>query len=126
MSNLNPQQFGQLPMFMTPHEIGQVPAGDWDLRPMSEAAGVLREQSQHHAERSAMRWGSDPSTATSHLDHLKADVEQDGGIQEPAEITHPAEGQRQFPPHLTDGHHRATVALETNRLLPVTHVLDNR
>lgn len=103
----------QLPMFMTPHEVSHLHSIDYDMRRMHEVPEVMRSVEGHQQEKDALR-GNIGSTA---LQRTAAETEKRGGIQRPAMIVHLPTGHTV----LYDGHHRAVVSMESNRLLPVEH-----
>lgn len=112
MSNLSPQ-FAQLPMFMTPHEIGSLESGDWPGHPVSEARGHIESVKSHDWHTSETAFGGPKP----YLNHLKSSISESEGVMAPVKVRH----NPYMPPRLVDGHHRAVVAMETNRLVPVEH-----
>lgn len=115
--NLSSHQFGghytQLPMFMTPHEVSHLRSIDYDFRPMHEVPEVMRSVEGHQQEKEALRG----HTSDTHLQRVYGETHERGGIERPARIVHLPTGYTA----LYDGHHRAVVSMETNRLLPVEH-----
>ena len=91
---------------MTPTEVGGLHAGDY-LMPMRDAVAAKRAEG--------------PVT-NEYLDTLTKDVERSGGIHTPAMVAHSHFSGGA--PLLVNGHHRATIAIETNRLMPVQHYDD--
>ena len=113
MSTLSSQQFSQLPMFMTPHEIGSLESGDFG-GPVSESRKhieAVKNKGDWHTSETAFG-GPKP-----YLEHLKASISESEGVMAPVKVRH----NPYMPARLTDGHHRAVVAMETNRLVPVEH-----
>lgn len=115
--NLSSHQFGghytQLPMFMTPYEVSHLRSIDYDMRPMHEVPELMRSVEGHQQAKEALRGHG----AETHLERSYAETRQRGGIEAPAKIVHLPSGYTS----LYDGHHRAVVSMETNRLLPVEH-----
>jgi hypothetical protein len=106
-------------MFMTPAEIGELRAGDSRDKKVSEARSVMDDMvaaGEYADQKTGYRRGT--SSPAEYLDGMKASIEQEGGIEHPIHVWHPTNGD---PATLIDGHHRATVAMETNRLVPVVH-----
>jgi hypothetical protein len=106
--NISPRQFTQLPMYMTPQEVGKLNSGDHFGYSMDEAYPRVRAMAEHYA--------SQHGYSGNHLDDLKERVDAAGGIERPIEIDH-----RGPTPTVINGHHRATIANETGRLIPVRH-----
>lgn len=116
MSVLQPKQ---LAMFMTPAEVGELHAGDYrqpgGVYPkMKDTYGQVRKNADKYWE------PVEGKPLVNHVDSLTKKVEASGGIERPIEIAHLSTSQ--FTPVLINGHHRATVAHETNRLVPAVHV----
>lgn len=97
------KQFHQLQMFATPHELGQMWSGDY--------TGLKVENTYASTRRGD----------AAYLDRLTSKVASDGGFTNPVMVAH-GKGE----PLLVNGHHRATVAAETDRLVPVRHYDDAR
>jgi hypothetical protein len=123
--NLNSQQFTpavghgeQLPMFMTPHEIGGMMSGDFGGH-VHEVPELMRAQYAHEKRKVELR-GHTPGRST--LDHWEAQIKEHGGIHTPVKVMHLASGIAS----LYDGHHRSVVALENDHLVPVTHYFDHK
>lgn len=117
------QQFHQLAMFATPAEIGEWQSGDYAGRPMSEARHLVRSspiQRMVHGTSPKTQSELQTHSAGEYLDSLAKSADEQGGIEEPVTISLGTESGRTTQ-NLQDGHHRATVAMETNRLLPVTY-----
>jgi hypothetical protein len=127
--HLSPRQFPkyqpaiepgqQLPMFMTPHEIGGMMAADFDGH-MRDVPKQMRNAYAHQAEKVALH-GHTPGP--SKLDRVSEQVEAEGGIHTPVKVTHLPSGVAS----LYDGHHRSVTALEHgSRLVPVEHYFDHQ
>lgn len=104
-------QFKQLQLLATPDEVRGMRSGDYDLRPMPEASEMLKD-SYKQARAQRERYGFGP---VDKVQKVKDSVEH-RGFQKPARVVHLSGG-----PTIYDGHHRATVAMDSNLLLPVTH-----
>lgn len=124
-NNLSPHQFTpaiqhgeQLPMFMTPHEIGGMLAADYDGH-MHEVPKRMRGIYAHQAARDA---GRGYSPEPSKLDHISEQVKQAGGVETPVRVKHI---QQTNVASLYDGHHRAVAAMEQDKLIPVEHYFDH-
>jgi hypothetical protein len=116
-------QFQQLAMFMTPKELGNLRAGDNRSKKVSQSRSIMDDliaQGEYKDSPSGYRDGS--RSPDHYLDALAVDVEKKGGVAEPLHVWHPTNGD---PSTLVDGHHRAVVAMNSNRLVPVIHH-DNR
>jgi hypothetical protein len=107
-------QFQQLQMFATPAELAEMNSGDYPMHKVSNVPNIIREN-REIPNRPEFYRGS-PSGAA-YLDKLTKSVEERGGIEEPVRVHQSEFGG----PTLMDGHHRAAVAQETNRLIPVIH-----
>jgi hypothetical protein len=128
VSNLSPHQFPeyqpaiehgqQLPMFMTPHEIGGMMAADFGGH-MRDVPEQMRSAYAHQAEKVALH-GHTPGP--SKLDRVSEQVHAEGGIHTPVKVVHLPSGVAS----LYDGHHRSVTALESNRLVPVEHFFDHK
>jgi hypothetical protein len=126
--HLSPQQFPeyhpaighgeQLPMFMTPHEIGGMLSADFGGH-MRDVPERMRSSYEHQQDKERLR-GFDPGQHR--LDRLSDQIQEQGGIHTPARIMHLPSGVAS----LYDGHHRSVVALEQNRLVPVEHFFDHK
>lgn len=105
----------QLPMFMTPHEIGGMMSGDYGGYHMHEVPQQMRQSYEHQQEKERLRG----HTVFPHkLDDVTQAVNDAGGIHSPVRVVHLPSGTA----GLYDGHHRAVTALEHgNRLVPVEH-----
>lgn len=110
---LNPQQFQQLPMFMSAREItdtaspGDRPYGD-------DEAAVWRVKGKSAFSKKAGAYGRKPTMS------LGASIGQEG-VQRPVDIVHTQTGEK--PTTLVQGHHRVAYSLENDpdRLIPVVH-----
>jgi hypothetical protein len=112
-------QFQQLQMFATPKELGNLRSGDNRAKKVSDVRSILTDMvaaGEYKDSPSGYRGGA--SSPADYLDRMKATADTEGGIEHPVHIWHPTNGD---PATLIDGHHRAAVALETNRLVPVVH-----
>ena len=94
---LHRKQFHQLSMFMTPHEVGNLQAGDFGLDTKVRDIG--------------------DRLSPNRVRDVTRDVEMSKGIHTPIKVAHTESGEQV----LNNGHHRSTVAIRTNRLVPVTH-----
>jgi hypothetical protein len=108
----------QLPMFMTPHEIGNMMSADYGghVRDVPER---MRSRYAHEKQQDELR-GHTPGQST--LDLREAEIKEHGGIHTPVKVVHLASGIAA----LYDGHHRSVVAMENNHLVPVTHYFDHK
>lgn len=97
---LQPRQFQQLQLYMTPDELGNLQSADYPLNHVRDVPGIKAEEA-HGDDRLAS------------YDRMANKM---GGIHRPVYVAHHPGGSE-----LWDGHHRATVALQTGRLVPVTH-----
>src|SRR5882672_5181710 len=111
--HLSPMQFTpavgkgeQLPMFMTPHEIGGMLSPDY-LGQVKDVGEAMRGQYSHMAATDALHGNS---RGTSPLDLVHQEVKEQGGINKPVKVMHLPSGVAA----LYDGHHRSVVALESN------------
>lgn len=119
--HLNVRQFAdaikpgeQLPMFMTPHEIGGMISSDFGTR-MDEVPKRMRGSYEHQQEKERVR-GHVPMPHK--LDEVTEQVNKDQGIHTPVRVVHLPSGVA----GLYDGHHRAATAIEHgDRLVPVEH-----
>jgi hypothetical protein len=101
-------------MFMTPQEVGSLESGDW---PGESVAG---SRDRMEAKRHPVDWHTSEHAfggPAKYLAHLTDSINQSEGIVSPIRVRH----NPYMPPRLQDGHHRAVVAMETNRLVPVEH-----
>lgn len=115
--HLQPQQ---LAMFMTPTEVGELHSGDYKGK-VRDAFSQVRKNADKYWEPVAGK------PIVNHVDELTKKVEAAGGIETPITVLHPHPlSPRQFPALLANGHHRATLAHETNRLIPVNHIEHKR
>lgn len=108
------QQFHQLPMFMTGAEVSELASGDLGgtkVKNWYSEISRRRIEGQHHDDRHA-------TGIEGHLDPMRKAVEKQGGIETPIHVWHDSKFNESW---LVDGHHRAEIAAETNRLLPVVH-----
>ena len=112
------KQGEQLPMFMTPHEIGGMLSPDY-LSQVKDVPETMRSQYTHMAETDALHGNI---RGTSPLDRVHREVKEQGGINKPVKVMHLPSGVAA----LYDGHHRSVVALESNRLVPVEHFFDHK
>src|SRR4051812_37379507 len=88
-------QWRQLPLLMTPHEMEKMPAGDFQLRPMTEAA--------HYMDRG---WGERGERDASIVNQIGQDIKKSGYDERfPVQIM--AKGLRSNDPYVSEGHHRA-------------------
>ena len=113
MSHASPQ-FHQLQMFATPKELQSMVAvhrGGNVQESLARSAAVGSDGYRGHVDQS------------SYLRALASDVEASGGVDQPLHVWH---GFNRRTPVLLDGRHRAAVAIDTNRLVPVVHHADNR
>ena len=142
-NNLSSAQFGhgdQLPMFLTPQETRNLATNDfpgdrvrharknmqnnWDQAQYDVDMGHIDHVSQGDVHTSEVRAGG----VREYLRSLKGQVRQAGGVERPVSVG------LSRPPYITpygtvhggrseatlmDGHHRAIVASESKRLLPV-------
>jgi hypothetical protein len=109
-------QFHQLPMFVTPHEVSQMKSHDFGGIPMSEVAPKMDERSVRetaggHEYREDLDTGKLFYSAKDYLHHIKNTADAEGGIKNAIHATPSGT--------LVDGNHRAVVAMQTNRLMPV-------
>ncbi len=137
MSNpLSEAQFGpgsQLPLLMTPEEVGNLTSGDfWPEKVKNTYGNMLRDE--HNYEDPDYRH-VDAGGTDEYLDGLQQSIEENKGIEEPAFVglPHPAYkdewgNNRLDRPSTTllDGHHRSVIAMRTNRLLPVIFAPERR
>lgn len=106
-------------MFMTPQEISRLRAGDFGDVPVKDGNNLRKHMSDRYQIQEGSRgepYRGETRSPGEYMGRLKQSVEKSQGIKEPAHIWH-SNGQA----HLMDGHHRAALAMETNRLLPVIH-----
>lgn len=132
--NISESQFGpgkQLPMFMTPHEVASLRTNDFpeqrvqsNRQNMNRSWGMMGTGVDDYRHINA-------GGATKYIANLERDVNSEGGIKTPARVhlgDHPRTPRSQRVDRtdatLTDGNHRAVVAMETNRLVPVHYVSD--
>ncbi len=108
----------QLPMFMTPHEIGGMMSGDYGGH-MHEVPQRMRDNYEHQKRQLGLM-GHTPGS--SNLDLREAEIKEHGGIHTPVKVMHLKSGVAS----LYDGHHRSVVAMENNHLVPVTHYFDHK
>lgn len=109
----------QLAMFMTPHEISRLRAGDFGDVPVKDGNNLRQHMSDRFAAQEGSRgerYRGETRSPGEYMSRLKRSVDRSQGIKQPAHIWH-NNGQS----YLMDGHHRAALAMETNRLLPVFH-----
>lgn len=108
----------QLPMFMTPHEIGGMLSADYGTH-VRDVPQRMREQYEHYQERDRLH-GHEPGRHK--LDRVSEQINQDQGIHSPVRVIHLESGTAS----LYDGHHRAATALEHgDRLVPVDHYFNH-
>lgn len=122
---LNRQQFTpavghgeQLPMFMTPHEIGGMMSADFGghVRDVPER---MRSAYAHQARKESYRG---TILGPSKLDQISDQVKAEGGVHTPVRVMHLASGTAS----LYDGHHRSVAAMEQDKLVPVEHYFDHK
>ena len=119
MAQFNPERTNlhkagvQLPMFLTPHEIGGMLSGDYsvNVRHMPEH---LRSKQEHQAR----KYGDDGPIK---MDQIANEVRESGGIEKPVRVIHHETGVSS----LYDGNHRAAAAMDQNKLIPVEHYFDH-
>lgn len=128
--NLNARQHGtQLPMFMSPEELGQQNSVDYPGYNVEEARPVAEYSHRGRRYRGA------PSMAH-YMSAMGDFLHQTGGVESPVTVLNykgvdvPEEKQRtpygrqtEMSPYLIQGHHRVWSELENNsdRLVPVEH-----
>ena len=120
-SPLSSTQFGapgtQLPMFLTPEETAGLHANDFPGHSVSENRAMMDKEDANGMDyrHKAFRGSA------GYLDAVKNLVEEEGGIHTPVQaiLPNPNEVYGRERASLSDGHHRAVVAMETKRLLPV-------
>ena len=108
----------QLPMFMTPKEIGGMMSADFGGH-MRDVPERMRSSYQHSADTEALRGHT---VGRSKLDRISDEVKAEGGVHTPVKVSHLESGVAMF----SDGHHRAVSAMEQNKLLPVEHYFDHK
>ena len=125
---IDPDQIpGQLPMYMTPEEILFLDANDHNREvPMPTIVEQIKEGTgiYYRAPDAGMyRNSSVARTSGEYLDQLAKSAEEEGGIDTPVYIGvgQPDETGDILPPSVLDGTHRAVLALETDRLVPVEY-----
>lgn len=109
----------QLAMFMTPQEVSHLRAGDFGDVSVKDGNNLRQQMSERYEVQEGSRgepYRGETRSPNDYISKLKNSIDKSQGIQEPAHIWH-SNGDA----HLMDGHHRAAVAMETNRLLPVVH-----
>lgn len=99
----------QLPMFMTPHEIGGMMSADHfvNVRHMPEH---LRSAQEHKARGGPIK-----------MDAIANQVRESGGVEKPVRVVHIHTGVSS----LYDGNNRTAAALDQNKLVPVDHYFDH-
>lgn len=110
------KQFHQLPLFYTGAELNEMASGDLGGSKVKNWYSEItrrRIEGQHHDDRHY--YGIEE-----HLDPMRKAVDAQGGIETPVHVWHDHDNQ----PWLVDGHHRAAIAAETNRLVPAIHHTD--
>lgn len=112
MSHASPQ-FKQLPMFMTPAELGSMASGDFGGERVRNVRPLMDRENDPTAHPSIQHRGR-PDAAT-YLGEMRQAVERQGGIGNPVDAWIDHEGHD----WLVDGTHRAQVAMATGRLVPV-------
>jgi hypothetical protein len=107
----------QLPMFMTPHEIGGMMSADYgvNMRHVPERMHAEYEHARSRDEARGHTWGQ------SKPERIANQVRESGGIEKPVRVLHLESGVSS----LYDGNHRAAAALEQNKLVPVDHFFDH-
>lgn len=112
-------QFEQLQMLATPDEIRGWHSNDFRHDTMADVPRIMRDPDENESASTraynAAAYGP-YVTESEYLDSMRGHVDRQGGISRPVVL-----GHRNGYPTLLDGHHRAVVALESNRLLPVVH-----
>jgi hypothetical protein len=101
-------------MFMTGSELGELASGDLGGTPVKEwhaEIAMRRIHGSHHDDRHQRG-------IEGHLDPMRKAVEKQGGIETPVHVWHDNKWGESW---LVDGHHRAQIAMDTNRLVPVVH-----
>lgn len=118
-NNLSSAQFGpgqQLPLLLTPEETAALNSSDFPGHKVANSRFMMRE-----GDKKAAGYTTDPGawedyrhtsagSSSKYLDSLKDKIDASGGIDEPVGV---------MGSNLIDGHHRAVVAMESKRLLPV-------
>lgn len=107
----------QLPMFMTPHEIGGMMSADYSVN-VRHVPERMRSAYAHQARKESYR-GTE--LGPSKQDRIANQVRESGGIEKPVRVLHLESGVSS----LYDGNHRASAALEQNKLVPVEHFFDH-
>ena len=107
------EQFKQLPMFLTPHELGDMHAGDFGGTAVRDVRPLMDKENDPHLHPSIQHRGR--ASAKEYLAGMRQAVDKQGGISNPVEawIDHGGENW------LVDGTHRAQVALDRGGLVPV-------
>ena len=112
MSHASPQ-FKQLPMFATPAELGEMASGDLGGTPVKNWYSEVAMRNIHGEDDDLRHFESDG--VQGYLDRMSGKIDDQGGITKPAHAWIDHSGQ----PWLLDGHHRAQVAMDSGRLVPM-------
>lgn len=110
MSHASPQ-FRQLSMFATPQELGEMASGDLGGSPVKNWYSETLMRGIHGEDDDERHEGG----VSGYLDEMSDKVAEQGGISKPVHVWLDHAGS----PWLLDGHHRAQVAMDSNRLVPV-------
>ena len=104
-------------MFLTPEETASMHANDFPGHSVSENREMMDKEDAKGMDYRHKHHGG----AAGYLDAVKSLVEEEGGIHTPVVGILPNPGEVYGRPRasLSDGHHRAVIAMETKRLLPV-------
>jgi hypothetical protein len=105
---LNPQQFQQLPMFMSAREI-QEQTTPGDKEPTQRTSSFWAHKRREAESLDAVKGAGGPTLAESI---------RSGGVQQPVELGWASTLVR---PELANGHHRVAVAAKSDQLVPVMH-----
>jgi len=100
----------QLPMFMTPNEIGGMLSADYDTH-VRDVPERMRSAQEHQARGGPIK-----------MDRIAKEVRDAGGVERPVRVKHIPESGIAA---LYDGHHRAVAAMGQDKLIPVEHYFDH-
>jgi len=108
----------QLQMFMTPSEVANLRANDFDDEPVESPSHMAERMQEYNDQEygSNQPYRSDTENSWDYLYRMREAVDDKGGIEAPIHVMDDDKGDV-----LLDGHHRATVAMMRDSLVPVIH-----
>lgn len=108
MSDSLGPQFHQLPLLMTPEEVGSLNTRDWPGKKISDVPHLFKMglgHREHHRDEATVKVLRDRIEESGYDDRFPVQIRLERGHE----------------PFVHEGHHRAVAAMQTGVLLPVVH-----